>query len=110
MNSRFTAGLLLAALVLALAPAATAQCAMCANAAQTQQAEARRALNLGIAALVLPVFFLVGGFVFLAYKRRNPPDDPSGELPGFTESTPPHAAVVKLPLDSASDDRPRSSV
>lgn len=108
MNSRYAAGLLLAALFLALAPAASAQCAMCANAAASQQAEARKALNLGIAALVTPVFLLIGGFVFLSYKRRNAPDDPSGEILDSVESEPPQAPVVNLPLDSTSD-RPRPS-
>ncbi len=97
------------AVLLAIAPAASAQCAMCANAAAAQQAEARKALNLGIAALVMPVLLLIGGFVFLSYKRRNPPDDPSGELQGFVEFKTPQAPVVNLPLDSASD-RPQSSV
>lgn len=108
MNSRFAAGLLLAALYLALAPAASAQCAMCANAAAAQQAEARKALNLGIAALVAPVFLLIGGFVFLSYKRRNAPDDPSGERPDCVEPDPPRTLVANLPLDSSAG-RPRPS-
>ncbi|MBI1737862.1 MAG: hypothetical protein HYR58_01275 [Acidobacteria bacterium] len=108
MKIRFAAWLLLAALVLALAPAASAQCAMCANAAASQQAEARKALNLGIAALVAPVFLLIGGFVFLSYQRRNAPDDPSGGLSDLVESNPPQAPLIKLPLD-ASSDRPHPS-
>jgi heme/copper-type cytochrome/quinol oxidase subunit 2 len=103
MNSRLAAGLLLATLVLALAPAASAQCAMCANAAASQQAEARKALNMGIAALVAPVFLLIGGFVFLSYQRRNAPDDPSGELPELAEPAPLQTPVVHLPLDSPPD-------
>ncbi len=109
MNSRFVAGLLLAVLLLALAPAASAQCAMCANAAETQQAEARKALNTGIAALVAPVFLLLGGFVLLSYQRRNAPDDPSGELPELAGPAPAQAPGVNLPLDSPSD-RSRPSV
>jgi hypothetical protein len=82
---------------------------MCANAAQTQQAEARKALNLGIAALVAPVFLLIGGFVFLSYQRRNAPDEPSGELPELAGPAPTQAPVVNLPLDS-SPDRSRPSI
>ncbi len=103
MKLRLAAGLLLAALVLALAPAASAQCAMCTNAAAAQQAEARKALNLGIAALVAPVFLLIGGFVFLSYQRRNAPDDPSGELPELAGPAPSQMPVVNLPLDSPPD-------
>ena len=103
MNCRFAAGLLLAVLLVALAPAASAQCAMCANAAETQQAEAREALNMGIAALVAPVLLLIGSFVFLSYQRRNAPDDPSGELPDLAEPAPSQTPVVNLPLDSPSD-------
>ena len=109
MKSRIAIGLLLAAIILASAPSASAQCAMCANAAASQQAEARRALNLGIATLVAPVFLLIGGIVVLSYKRRNPPDDPSGEAPGFAELQSPPSKTLKLPLDSPSDG-PRTSV
>lgn len=110
MNSRrtirFAGALLLLAVLLALAPAASAQCAMCANAAASQQAEARKALNLGIAALVAPVFLLIGGFVALSYQRRNAPDDPCSELPALAELAPPQKLVVNLPRDESSD-RPR---
>jgi hypothetical protein len=109
MKLRLVAGLFLAALVLAMAPAASAQCAMCANAAATQQAEARKALNLGIAALVAPVFLLIGGFVLLSYQRRNAPDDPSGELPELAGPALSQMPVVKLPLDSP-PDRSRPSI
>jgi len=109
MNTRLAAGLLLATLLLALAPAASAQCAMCANAAETQQAEARKALNMGIAALVAPVFLLVGAFVCMSYQRRNAPDDPSGELPELAGPAPSPPPLVHLPLDSP-PDRTRPSV
>jgi hypothetical protein len=109
MNTRLAAGLLLATLVLALAPAASAQCAMCANAAETQQAEARKALNLGIAALVAPVFLLVGAFVCMSYQRRNAPDDPSGEIPELAGHAPSKASIMNLHLDSPSD-RSRPSI
>jgi len=109
MKLRFAAGLLLATLVLALAPAASAQCAMCANAAETQQAEARKALNMGIVALVAPIFLLVGAFVFLSYQRRNAPDDPSGELRELAGPAPSEAPVLNLPLDSP-PDRSRPSI
>jgi hypothetical protein len=109
MNTRLAAGLLLAMLVLALAPAASAQCAMCASAAETQQAEARKALNTGIAALVAPVLLLLGGFVFLSYQRRNAPDAPSGELPELAGPAPSQAPDVNLPLDSP-PDRSRLSI
>jgi heme/copper-type cytochrome/quinol oxidase subunit 2 len=100
---RFRAALLLFAVLLAMAPAASAQCAMCANAAASQQADARKALNLGIATLVAPVFLLIGGFVFLSYRRRNAPDDPSGALPDLAEPAPSQTPVVNLPLDESSD-------
>ncbi len=96
-------------LVLALAPTVSAQCAMCANAAATQQAEARKALNLGIAALVAPVLLLIGGFVFLSYQRRNAPDDPSGELPELARPAPSQTPVVHLPLESP-QNRSRPSI
>jgi hypothetical protein len=109
MKLRLAAALLLAVLVLTLAPSASAQCAMCANAAQTQQAEARKALNMGIAALVAPVLLLIGGFVFLSYQRRNAPDDPAGELPELAGPVPSQTPVVNLPLDSP-PDRSRPSI
>ena len=109
MKSRIAIGLLLAACLLASAPPASAQCAMCANAAAAQQSEARKALNLGIATLVAPVFLLIGGFVVLAYKRRNPPDDSSSGAVGIEEFKAPRAAVANLPLSTTSD-RPRTSL
>ncbi|HEV8385311.1 MAG TPA: hypothetical protein VGQ11_10615 [Candidatus Acidoferrales bacterium] len=103
---RFAGALVVLALILMLAPGASAQCAMCANAAAAQQAEARRALNMGIAALVTPVFLLIGGFVLLSYQRRNPPDDPSDEFSGAVAS---QATMVNLSLDTPTDAS-RSSV
>ena len=100
---RFAGALLLFAVLLALAPAASAQCAMCANAAASQQAEARKALNLGIATLVAPTFLLIGGFVVLAYQRRNAPEDASGALPAVDELVPPQKLLVELPLEDSSD-------
>jgi hypothetical protein len=109
MKLRIACGLLLATLLLALAPPAFAQCAMCANAAATQQAEARKALNMGIAALVAPVLLLIGGFVFLSYQRRNAPDDPPRDLPVWAETVDPQQRVMKLPMDLP-PDRPRPFV
>ena len=103
MKSRFACGLLLAALLLALAPSASSQCAMCANAAAAQQAQARKALNLGIAALVAPAFLLIGGFVVLAYQRRNAPDEPSGEQPLWKEPADTKVKVVRIRMDSPTD-------
>ena len=109
MKYRIAAGLLLATLLLAMAPPASAQCAMCANAAASQQAEARKALNLGIAALVAPVFLLIGGIVVLSYQRRNAPDDPTGAIPEWVNPIEKQGTSPRLPLDS-SQDRPRPFV
>jgi hypothetical protein len=109
MKFRLAAGLLLATLLLALAPPASAQCAMCANAAASQQAEARKALNLGIAALVAPVLLLIGGIVVLSYQRRNAPDDPSGAIPEWADPIEKQGTPRRLPLDS-SPDRPQPFV
>lgn len=81
---------------------------MCANAAETQKAEAQKALNVGIAALVAPVFLLVGGIVVLSYQRRNAPDEPSGSDPVLGERELWRAPAVDLPLDKPSN-RPRPS-
>lgn len=99
MRFRLAAVLLFATLLLALAPPASAQCAMCANAAAAQQAEARKALNLGIAALVAPVFLLIGGFVVLSYRRRNAPDDPTGAILEWSDPIEKQGTPPRLPLD-----------
>ncbi|MBI1749623.1 MAG: hypothetical protein HY234_14280 [Acidobacteria bacterium] len=101
--------LLSGVLLLTLAPAAAAQCAMCYNAAEAQQAQARKALDLAIAALVAPVFLLVGGVVFITYKRRNAPDDPSGEPSGSGKPDLLPARLIPPPPDSAASDRNRPS-
>ena len=98
---RFAGALLLLAAL--LAPAASAQCAMCANAAASQQAEARKALNLGILTLVAPAFLLIGGFVVLSYQRRNAPEELSCERTALAELAPPQERVVDLPLDESTD-------
>ena len=107
MNAKTTFRLgsaaILLAIILAVAPAASAQCAMCANAAAAQQAEARKALNLGILMLVAPTFLLIGGIVVLSYQRRNTPGDPADELSSTDELALAKGQVVELSLEESSD-------
>ncbi len=72
----FTALAIIALLVALVAPPALAQgCSMCyANAAQ-QQAEAQRALNLGIIVLIIPPVLLFAGVMVTAFRREDLPTD-----------------------------------
>ena len=51
--------------------AANAQCVMCFRTAAAQQAERAKVLNLGIIILLIPPFLILGGFLYLAYRRRR---------------------------------------
>lgn len=61
----------LAALLLALAPGALAQCVMCFRTAAAQQAARARVLNIGIIIMLIPPLLILGGFVLLLYVRRT---------------------------------------
>ncbi|MBI3209724.1 MAG: hypothetical protein HYZ37_12610 [Candidatus Solibacter usitatus] len=50
---------------------AAAQCVQCFRSAAAQQAASMSAMNRGILILLLPVFALLGGFCWLAYRRRD---------------------------------------
>lgn len=57
-------------LCLAATPAA-GQCVQCFRNAQAQTAEQARAMNLGILFLLLPVFGLLCGMAWIAWRRNN---------------------------------------
>jgi hypothetical protein len=63
----------LALAVALLAPAydAGAQCVMCFRTASAQQKERARVLNAGILVLGAPPFLILGGLVYLAFKRSR---------------------------------------
>ncbi len=48
-----------------------AQCAMCRQAAASQQVEAIRALNAGILLLAIPPATIIGGIAWFTYRHRN---------------------------------------
>lgn len=59
-------------LLFLIAANAWAQCSMCLRGAAAQNQAARQALNSGILLLLLPVFTLLGGFAWIAWRRREP--------------------------------------
>ncbi|MGH9657976.1 MAG: hypothetical protein ACRD96_05490 [Bryobacteraceae bacterium] len=50
---------------------ASAQCVMCQRTAAAQNLERARVLNFGILLLMIPVVLIVGGFLYLMWRRRN---------------------------------------
>jgi hypothetical protein len=48
-----------------------AQCVMCFRTAAAQNAARARLMNMGIVLLGLPPFFILGGFLFLAWRRNQ---------------------------------------
>ena len=48
-----------------------AQCAMCRQAAASQQVEAIRALNTGIILLAIPPAAIIGGIAWFTYRHRD---------------------------------------
>ena len=60
--------------LLALAPLAVsalnAQCVMCFRTAAAQQMERARVLNFGIVIMLIPPVFILGGFLFLCWRRN----------------------------------------
>jgi hypothetical protein len=70
----------LAGLLWLVAGAASAQCAMCAEAAANAGPVqvVSRALGLGIALLLLPTLGIMSGFGYLLWRYRGRPDDERG--------------------------------
>lgn len=69
---RLLAILTLAIVLLGAADAAFAQgCAMCYTGANAQNEAGKRALNQGILFLLSPTVLILGGLLFVAYKRRE---------------------------------------
>lgn len=61
-----------AAVALFLACAhSSAQCVMCYRTAAAQNSARAHLLNIGIVLLGLPPFCILGGFIFLAYRRNQ---------------------------------------
>ena len=59
-------------LILALAAsAANAQCVMCFRTAAAQQVERARVMNIGIGIMLFPPVLILGGFLYLAYRRNS---------------------------------------
>ncbi len=97
--------LFFALLFLAWTPPASAQgCAMCYTSAAGQDPKAQKALDAGIFTLASPILLFAGGVVFVAYKRRNAPDDSEDEFSGNPElpsgSDLAQPRILRLPLDS----------
>ena len=61
--------------ILALAslalPALNAQCVMCFRTAAAQQMERARVLNFGIVIMLIPPVVILGGFLFLCWRRNT---------------------------------------
>lgn len=55
---------------------AFAQCVMCFRSAAAQQAARAHILNTGILVMGIPPFLILGGFLCLAYRRRNTYTEP----------------------------------
>ena len=59
-------------LILTLAVcAANAQCVMCFRTAAAQQVERARVMNIGIGIMLFPPVLILGGFLYLAYRRNS---------------------------------------
>ncbi len=58
--------------VFLIAANAWGQCSMCLRGAAAQNEAARQALHSGILLLLLPVFSLLAGFAWIAWRRRDP--------------------------------------
>lgn len=58
-------------LLVLLPQVALGQCAQCFRTAAAQQAAGMRALNQGILIMLVLVLAMLGGFAWLAYKRRD---------------------------------------
>ena len=58
-------------LVAAVRAPALAQCAMCYQTAAASGPQGRRAMNLGIILLLLPVVSIIGCIVRVAYKQKD---------------------------------------
>lgn len=61
--------------VAACAASAWAQCAMCKSGAENLDPASIRNLNLATLLLLFPPVAIFCGFIYAAYKRRNPPGD-----------------------------------
>jgi hypothetical protein len=49
-----------------------AQCVMCYRTAAAQQAARSRVLNHGILILLIPPLFVLGGILFMAWRKNEP--------------------------------------
>ena len=60
----------LLALVPLVVSAASAQCVMCFRTAAAQNMERARVLNFGIIIMLVPPILILGGFLFLCWRRN----------------------------------------
>jgi hypothetical protein len=74
LAKRFFGWLAAAALPLAAPAAAWAQCAMCKTTASNMDPGGVKYLNYATLLLVAPPVVIFCGFIYAAYKRRDPPD------------------------------------
>jgi hypothetical protein len=51
--------------------AASAQCVMCYRTAAAQNMERARVMNIGIFIMMVPPFLILGGFLFLCWRRNK---------------------------------------
>jgi hypothetical protein len=66
------------ALTLVAPVAAWAQCAMCKSAAENMDPAGVKYLNIATLLLLTPPVAMFCGFFYLAYKRRDAPQEPEG--------------------------------
>jgi hypothetical protein len=67
------------ALLLAAAAPVWGQCVMCFRTAAAQNAARAHLMNIGIVLLGLPPFFILAGFLLLAWRRNRAYADPVPE-------------------------------
>ena len=67
--------LLILALAVLAVSAANAQCVMCFRTAAAQQVERARVMNIGIGIMLFPPVLILGGFLYLAYRRNSSCND-----------------------------------
>ncbi|HEX4276468.1 MAG TPA: hypothetical protein VHZ74_13990 [Bryobacteraceae bacterium] len=60
-------------------PVVLAQCVMCYRTAAAQQLERSRVLNSGIVILLVPPVLVLGGLLGLAWWRREPRGESTGD-------------------------------
>ena len=73
------------------------QCVMCFRTAAAQNAARAQVLNMGVVLLGLPPFFILAGFLLLAWRRNRAYADDRVECRGLRPGTLPHHRTCGFP-------------